>query len=1125
MPKTNVWDIESEDTWQVTESVIAQRKQQQVEAQRQQILAALKQIQFPPEPPVEPPPEPPTPPTPVLPYDEYMAQQQGTEEPPLSPSYDEFMAQYQEAARYEKPPVPVPPPPPPPERMMPGGLEGLPGYEPPYKAVRTPLDELLATLDIRNLPAAYEEFTAAARAREPAPITAVVEPVERFLESPTGQAVLTATMAIPAFAGVIPKLGGIAGQLTKGVKTTEEALNILKTAKEGFIAEGKIAQASKIDDAISQLTKAAPKAVEVTKPIVPEAAIPKAEVVAPAEVVTAKPVVSYDEAVAAKKLPTEGAPPQVPPIKPPIAEAAPELPPDDVIKQFTQFIHSPESIDLTTLTQKALAQQRATRIAAYDDIFQKTLSQGRSIEEADKEARQALAGKYERPISNWADALTEQTREALFAKVNEVMPEGFEKVSTLEALRNALLGHGIPTTPGIKGGSAYSRLSKVFPPEVVETLSKTTPLRQQVEEILLSRPPRPPTRIEYPPTTAIPSQLPLKPPPPLVAPQYAQTEIERKLAVSDFRQEIEAMQAGRPYPPPNVERFESVIDNVIKQPSMWPLSTQNVLVRVLKGGGWAAIDIGNALRAVKSGLDLSFWRQQALLIPMNFTKTLKATVSGWRAGWDPKFAKAAFENIQKHPYYRYYEAAGKDFLRPLEQKGISDWQKTEQFMILGSERLIPRIMEKVPGLGWSQRAFVTGANQMNWEIFADFVDKVLAKNAAIAAGKTTMKAGEAFNMQQTITNFAGMLADMTGRAGLGPLKALTPAINAGFYSMRLTLGRILTPRHLFSSDPMVRKEAWKNILGAITTYGGIILLGKQLGLWDVSLDSNSPDYGIIRLGPIRLDPWGGYQQYVVLLSRTISQSATSATTGINRPSDLGNTLSRFLFSKESPGAGLGIETWTQKTFLGEDVDYSNLKQWADRIAPMSAVDMVETLAETGVAGLFVAPAAAVGWTKGAYAYPKQDEVAKQLYGKPYADLDVPGRMKVNAQPEILELEEQPRFYTNEEVRQFKEVVSETQNTFALLPIEEQLKVTLSPGDDSIRNVQLSNGERMKYQKASLIEMIPRIISLITSTSYQQATPGLRKEAIQRKMEQSREVAAGRILQQIGMPEQQRRAAQ
>ncbi|MBU1459100.1 MAG: hypothetical protein KKC89_06010, partial [Gammaproteobacteria bacterium] len=46
-----------------------------------------------------------------------------------------------------------------------------------------------------------------------------------------------------------------------------------------------------------------------------------------------------------------------------------KLPPDNVIKQFTQFIHSPESIDLTTLTREALARQRATRIAAYDDMF------------------------------------------------------------------------------------------------------------------------------------------------------------------------------------------------------------------------------------------------------------------------------------------------------------------------------------------------------------------------------------------------------------------------------------------------------------------------------------------------------------------------------------------------------------------------------------------------------------------------------------------------------------------------------------------------------------------------------------------------------------------------------------
>ncbi len=729
-----------------------------------------------------------------------------------------------------------------------------------------------------------------------------------------------------------------------------------------------------------------------------------------------------------------GIPP--PPIKPPEVMTSEYA--DDVIKRFTQYIHSPESIDLTDLTVQMRKRQLGQRLSAYDNVLKTNLNKGMKFEDANNEAlKTTMSGEFARPEKLLNQALADEVRDAAFAKVNDILKDDpIEMISTAEALRNALLGKGIPRELGTKGGSAYTRLSKVFPKEVLETLDKEKPFEKAIEDILLAKS-VPGLTTPYAPysellkgeqlgLTGVPGALPKalpeipytasrqldfarmqrsagvlketptpyikypsepaltgyrQPPlstelllgkPPSFAPGIPdiRTAEEKALDLQTFKTQLKM---GAKQPELSIPRYAPPIDTVIKQPSMMPLYNRNKIVEWLKEAGWTTLDIGNALRANQASFDFSWWRQQAPLIMGNLKEFTKSNIYAWRSIWDKKFAETALNDIQKSKYYKLYEDAGYDFLRPLEQKGLPYWKREEQFMVLGGERPIPKFMERLPWVRMSQRSFVTGTNEMNWSIFTKYVDNLIRKNENIAKGIIKLKEGEAFSIEKEIKPLARMLSDMTGRAILGPLKELSPVMNAGLFSLRLNLGRILTARDLISVNPYARKEAWRNLISFVGTITGIELLGEKLGLWEINKSPTSPDFMKLRVGNTRVDPWGGYQQFATLASRLVMRSRISGTTGEKAPTDLLDTLTHFAKGKASPLASMLMDFTSGKNFIGEDLNIKDPKQWINRIAPFAARDIYDAFQSDGAEGLLIGSTTILGAGLGSYPYVRWPE--------------------------------------------------------------------------------------------------------------------------------------------------------
>jgi hypothetical protein len=89
-----------------------------------------------------------------------------------------------------------------------------------------------------------------------------------------------------------------------------------------------------------------------------------------------------------------------------------------------------------------------------------------------------------------------------------------------------------------------------------------------------------------------------------------------------------------------------------------------------------------------------------------------------------------------------------------------------------------------------------------------------------------------------------------------------------FFSPRLLASRIkmLNPNTYISADPFTRKLYLKGLMSAIATWWSIAALLELAG-WEVSKDPNSADFGKAKLDNTRIDPGGGFQQFLVLFSR------------------------------------------------------------------------------------------------------------------------------------------------------------------------------------------------------------------------------------------------------------------
>jgi hypothetical protein len=369
--------------------------------------------------------------------------------------------------------------------------------------------------------------------------------------------------------------------------------------------------------------------------------------------------------------------------------------------------------------------------------------------------------------------------------------------------------------------------------------------------------------------------------------------------------------------------------------------------------------------------------------------------------------------------YRNYYSKGADFLRELGTPESNIWALEEEFLVLSGDRPLQKLARKLPWLNISNRAFITGTNEMLWDIYEGHLRTLIHHNEQFRAGHLAgqpveyadlrtpsywpftpgikdKKLGEA-DIQRSMNNVSEMLAEMSARGPMGvswkkqSFKDYHSFLNAAFFSFRSFTGRLLSPRHMMSGDPFVRRAAWKNMLTFVGSMMGIILAGQRMGAWETETDCRSSEFMKIKLndGRLSVDAWGGTQQYAVLYCRLMP--GVGGIKGLDHGAisdyDLTTGVARFSRNKASPGLGAALMIFYGEDFRGTEIDRRDAKMWIENHYPMSVQDVMEAYESAGLLGLYVgAPVGIFGGGIIARDLTLND-VAMREYGVSYSDLD------------------------------------------------------------------------------------------------------------------------------------------
>lgn len=318
----------------------------------------------------------------------------------------------------------------------------------------------------------------------------------------------------------------------------------------------------------------------------------------------------------------------------------------------------------------------------------------------------------------------------------------------------------------------------------------------------------------------------------------------------------------------------------------------------------------------------------------------------WWTSFDDMFkawgSENTFQQIQKSildkPLFKPRIGPGKKILPSFaEDAGLKLTDLTD--LSRREEAIMSTWAEKVPGVRRSNRAYVSFLNKLR----ADTFEKLIQQGKVFGAN------GEAnVPLARALADFVNT---STGRGSLGKLESSAVALNSTFFSPRLIASRLkmLNPAYYVMADPFVRKEALKSLFAVAGTGSMVGQLSKMAGA-TVESDPTSSDFGKIKIGNIRMDPFAGFQQYIVLANRLMQGRIKSSITGreynlgekFGRPTRL-DVIGRFAEGKLHPVLSFATGILRGKDFTGQPFNVP--EEIAKRFVPIFIQDLKELATE------------------------------------------------------------------------------------------------------------------------------------------------------------------------------------
>lgn len=232
------------------------------------------------------------------------------------------------------------------------------------------------------------------------------------------------------------------------------------------------------------------------------------------------------------------------------------------------------------------------------------------------------------------------------------------------------------------------------------------------------------------------------------------------------------------------------------------------------------------------------------------------------------------------------------------------------------------LAEMIPGVKQSNRAFSGFLTKLRFDTFNRMAQDLMNQGIDIQKDITVGK------------HLAEFVNNSTGRGDLGKLKKFAPVLNEVFFAPRLMAAKVrrfsqvFDPRTYTQMNPMIRKAAWKSLISTAAFGLAFGQLARVFGA-QVNPDPTNSDFGKIRIGDTRIDPFGGDQQYIVAAARMLSGKYTSP----NNPNrgqqadtvqeyfkNMGTVGGRFTRNKFSPFLGFATTMFTGTDSVGRKFD-------------------------------------------------------------------------------------------------------------------------------------------------------------------------------------------------------------
>ena len=309
-------------------------------------------------------------------------------------------------------------------------------------------------------------------------------------------------------------------------------------------------------------------------------------------------------------------------------------------------------------------------------------------------------------------------------------------------------------------------------------------------------------------------------------------------------------------------------------------------------------------RAIKVGFDLSAPLRQGRAY-MGTREWNNAFRRMFRYAKDPTALDELEIKMMRHKYADAVMSVKRQL--GLTSLGETFTQREEDFA--------SKLIDKIPILRGSERAFVGFLNDLRFHRFVNIVERLERNGIKITEDKEALK------------DLAETIGAATGRGTLGSAEGAARSLATVLFSPRWIASRVQMLLNPIIKTGEARKEAIRSLATLAGTSAAILGMAKMAGA-DVEIDPRSSDFGRIKIGNARFDITGGLAPYITLMTRLATRSMKSSTTGVVYALNSNAYNARtaydvalaFLTNKTAPIPSLVRDYLRGKTWEGERLD-------------------------------------------------------------------------------------------------------------------------------------------------------------------------------------------------------------